>query len=301
MRSAHNVPVLMYHHVSPTPGGITSSPENFEAHIAWLARHGYQSLSTAQFAAYLAGQPVPEKSLLITFDDGYLDNWVYAHPILQRYGMRAVLFLVTDWAGDGPVRACAGAGGALPFAPAHADCKPLIDAGRADEVIVRWSEIDAMQRAGTFEIHSHTHTHTRWDKVCASADEKCARMAEELQRSRATLVQRLGKVSDHLCWPQGYFDADYVALARQAGFNHLYTTDAFGQNTPGHDPLHIHRFAVSNRSGTWLGRRIRLAAHPVWGPLFNRWKRWKKQRRAAKSVSFTPSPVTNTPASPRTP
>jgi len=282
MRSAPNVPVLMYHHVSPTSGAITASPENFEAHIAWLAKHGYRSLSTAQFAAYLAGQPIPEKSVLITFDDGYLDNWVYAHPILQRYGMRAVMFLVTGWAADGAVRPCMGSGGELPATPSHADCKPLIDAGRADEVIVRWSEVQAMQAAGTFEIHSHTHTHTRWDKLCDNAQEKRARIAEELHASRATLENRLGSVSDHLCWPQGYFDADYVAIAQQAGFRHLYTTDAFGQNTARHDPLHIYRFAVSNRSGAWLGRRTRLAAHPFWGPLFHRWKRWKKQRRAAK-------------------
>jgi len=280
MRSAHNVPVLMYHHVSPTPGGITTSPENFEAHIAWLVRHGYRSLSAAQFADHLAGQPAPEKSVLITFDDGYLDNWVYAHPILQRHGMRAVMFLVTGWAGDGPVRPCAGSGLVLPPSPGHADCKPLLDAGRADEVIVRWSEVQAMQAAGTFEIHSHTHTHTRWDKLCASAEEKRGRIRAEFRLSRDMLEYRLGSVSDHLCWPQGYFDADYVALAQQAGFRHLYTTDPFGQNTPGHDPLHIHRFAVSNRSGAWLGRRTRLAAHPVWGPLFHRWKRWKKQRRA---------------------
>jgi hypothetical protein len=40
---------------------------------------------------------VPRKSIVITFDDGYLDNWVYAHPILQKYGMHAVVFVVTGW------------------------------------------------------------------------------------------------------------------------------------------------------------------------------------------------------------
>ncbi|MCC3263356.1 polysaccharide deacetylase family protein, partial [Paenibacillus polymyxa] len=58
---------------------------------------GYQSLPTAQFAAYLAGGPVPERAVLITFDDGYLNNWVHAHPVLARHGMRAVLFTITGW------------------------------------------------------------------------------------------------------------------------------------------------------------------------------------------------------------
>ena len=284
MRSAHNVPVLMYHHVSPNQGSITASPEHFEAHMAWLAKNGYRSLTTAEFAGHLAGRSVPDKSVLITFDDGYLDNWVYAHPILKRYGLHAVMFLVTGWAGDGPVRPCLGESADLPAAPAHPQCKPMIDSGRADEVIVRWSEVDAMLAAGTFEIHSHTHTHTRWDKVCTSVTEKRDRIAEEFTLSRMTLQRRLGGVSSHLCWPQGYFDADYVELAQEAGFDHLYTTDAFGQNIVGHDPLHIHRFAVSDRSAAWLGRRTRLAADPVWGPLFNRWKRWKKERRAARKA-----------------
>ena len=94
-----------------------------------------------------------------------------------------------------------------------------------------------------------------------------------------TLMRRLGSVSDHLCWPQGYFDDDYVAAARQAGFRHLYTTDPFGQNAPGADPEHIYRFAVRNQGGGWLNRRIWLSRDPFWGPRFHAWKAWKKRLR----------------------
>ena len=107
-RSAPNVPVLMYHHVTPAGGMIAATPDVFEDQIARLARAGYQSLSADQFAACLAGAPVPERSVLITFDDGYLNNWVHAHPVLARHGMRAVLFIITGWIGDGPVRPHAG-------------------------------------------------------------------------------------------------------------------------------------------------------------------------------------------------
>ena len=154
--------------------------------------------------------------MLITFDDGYLNNWVHAHPVLARHGMRAVLFIITGWIGDGPVRPHAGQGGPLPATPDHDACKQLVAAGRADEVMLRWSEIEAMRAAGTFEFHSHTHTHTRWDKECAGdVQAKRARIADELRLSREALAGRLGSVSDHLCWPQGYFDADYVAAARE--------------------------------------------------------------------------------------
>ena len=112
-------------------------------------------------------------------------------------------------------------------------------------------------------------THTRWDKECAGdVQAKRARIADELRLSREALAGRLGSVSDHLCWPQGYFDADYVAAAREAGFRHLYTTDPFGQNTPGADPEHIYRFAVRNRGGSWLNRRIWLSRDPFWGPRY---------------------------------
>lgn len=279
MKRAPTVPVLMYHHVSPSSGMITSSPSNFESQIRWLASNGYTALTTAQFAEHMKGKPAPEKSVLITFDDGYLDNWVYAYPVLRKYGYTATIFLVTSWVGDGPARMHAGQGGAVPPTPSHNDGKALIAQGRTDDVILRWSEIDVMRADGVFEFHSHTHTHTRWDKHAADVHEKRERMAMEFAASRDTLRERLGDVSAHLCWPQGYFDDDYIELARAAGFQYFYTTDAYGQNQPGSNIEHIYRFAVRNREGSTLGRRTRLAAHPLLGPWYNQWKAWKRARR----------------------
>ncbi|AZY49538.1 polysaccharide deacetylase family protein [Bordetella avium] len=277
-KNAPSVPVLMYHHITPEGGMIAATPEVFEAQIASLAAAGYQSLSADQFAAYLAGGEVPEKSVLITFDDGYLNNWVHAHPVLKRHGMKAVIFLITGLIGDGPARPSPGQ--ALPADVDHDTSKRLIAAGRADEVMLRWSEVRAMIEAGTFEFHSHTHTHTRWDKECgADVSAKRRHIAQELDDSRATLIERLGSVSDHLCWPQGYFDADYLQAAREAGFRHLYTTDPLGQNRPGSDPAHIYRFAVRNRAGGWLKRRIWQSRGRLVGPVFHAWKKLKKRLR----------------------
>lgn len=268
--SFRTVPVLMYHHVSNSPGMITITPEYFEEHVAWLAREGFTTLDGAGLASFLAGEPVPEKSVVLTFDDGYLDNWVYGHPILARYGMRAILFVVTGNVHDGAVRAHAGQRRELPATPEHRACEAAIEAGRADEVTVRWSEIEAMRKAGTFDIHSHTHTHTRWDKLCADPLEKRQRLARDLEQSRMALRERLGGASDHLCWPQGYFDEDYLAEARSQGFRHLYTTDPVGQNKPGTNPEHIHRITAKNEPGRWLKRRLWLARHRVLGPLYDK-------------------------------
>ena len=280
MKYAHCVPVLMYHHVSPAKDMITTSPENFERQIAGLAKHGYRALSTDEFAGFLAGQPVPAKSVLITFDDGYLDNWVYAHPILKKYNMLATMFIVTGLIGEGSPRPVAGDTQDLPEMISHKRGKAMIAAGNTDPVMVRWSEVHAMREAGTFEFHSHTDTHTRWDLTCATREDCLAKMKQELERSRESLQQQFGSVSEHFCWPQGYFEKDYVELAQDAGFSYLYTTIAHGQNVSGSDPAHIYRFAVRNRGFYWLRQRICLAAHPVIGPLYNRWKLWKRSKRA---------------------
>lgn len=271
------VPVLMYHHVTPAGGFINAMPDHFRDHLAWLKRHGYRSLTGQQFAAHLAGEPAPARSVLITFDDGYLDNYVYAWPLLKEYGFNALIFLVTSWIGDGPARAHTGHNGQLPQTPDHTECMRRLEQCQTDDFSLRWSEVKKMQESGVCEFHSHTHTHTRWDKQ--DPDHKNQRMRQELLQSRACLTENLGQCSDHLCWPQGYFDRDYVDIATESGFRHLYTTRAFGSNRPGSDPTAIFRFAVRDTSGASVGRRIQIAAHPVLGPLFNAWKRWKRGQR----------------------
>lgn len=280
MKHAHSVPVLMYHHVSPAKDMITTSPENFERQIRGLAKGGYHALSTEEFAGFLAGKPVPAKSILITFDDGYLDNWVYAHPVLKKYKMQATMFIVTGIIGDGPVRPVHGESPSLPEMIPHRLSKTMVAAGDSDPVMLRWSEVDAMRKAGTFEFHSHTDTHTRWDQICTNRQDCLDQMKLELSRSRETLQAKMGFVSDHFCWPQGYFAEDYVRLAQDAGFKYLYTTFAHGLNLRGNDPAHIYRFAVRNRGFYWLCQRIWLASHPWIGPLYNRWKLWKRAKRA---------------------
>ncbi len=263
MKNARSVPVLMYHHISPSPGLVTTTPENFADQMRGLAKAGYKTLGADDFAAYLAGQPVADRSVVLSFDDGYLDNWVYAHPVLEQYGFTALLFVATDWIKDGPARAHAGQPSiTLPATPEHNVCKQLISDGLSDQAIVRWSEIEAMQRAGSFEFHSHTHTHTRWDKTCSGPAEKRIALARDLEASRAVLSQRLGKVSDHLCWPQGYFDADYLEVARDAGFKHFYTV-APGANPPGGKAEHIKRIVVKDKPASWLLSRLWIYRHPM--------------------------------------
>ncbi|WP_031363800.1 polysaccharide deacetylase family protein [Caballeronia sordidicola] len=267
---ARSVPVLMYHHVSPAAGAVTVSPEHFADQMAMLAREGYTTLGARAFSEYLAGKRVPAKSVVLTFDDGYLDNWVHAHPVLAEHGFTALGFLVSGWVASGPVRpnaADSASAESLPNLLGHSAAKAAIEAGETDRAVMRWSEIDAMRQAGTFEFHSHTHTHTRWDRVSANASSKRASLRDDLLQARAALAQHLGDVSDHLCWPQGYFDTDYVEEAQAAGFRHLYTVEP-GTNRRHGDPARILRLDVRDKPAAWLKSRLWVHSRPLLSRLY---------------------------------
>ncbi|EFO8017757.1 polysaccharide deacetylase family protein, partial [Escherichia coli] len=82
-------------------------------------------------------------------------------PVLQAFGLRVHIFLVTGLIGDGPARQHEESGGRHMFS--HRECETLIAQGRADDVMLRWSEVREMSRSGLVEFHLHTHTHRRWD------------------------------------------------------------------------------------------------------------------------------------------
>ncbi|MCC6473466.1 MAG: polysaccharide deacetylase family protein [Burkholderiales bacterium] len=257
--TASALPVLMYHHVTEKPGLVTVHPRTFREQMAHLAGAGWKTAGCRDLEAFLAGAELPDKSVLLTFDDGYLDNYVYAHPVLLEFGLHAAIFLVTGWIGDGPARRHAGMGGDVPECPDHREAMAAIGAGRADRVMLRWSEVEAMRSAGSFEFHSHTHGHRRWDRDFADSAARRRALAEDLGRSRAALAARLAS-SAHLCWPYGYREAGYAEVAREAGFRFLYTVER-GANTRDTPPEAIRRVVVKDRAGAWFASRLTLYGH----------------------------------------
>jgi len=261
--SARALPILMYHHVSPNPGLVTVSPPTFRKQMAWLREHGWWTVGCDEVSAFLDGEPLPGKSVLITFDDGYLDNWVHAHPVLKEFGLSAAIFLITGWIGDGPVR------DATADCPSHKDCMAAARAGEQARVMLNWAEVAAMRHAGTAQFHSHTHSHTRWDQLYPPGAARLAALAKDLAASQRTLSERLGGASRHLCWPQGYYEPDYFAVAAAAGFDTLYTTEK-RVNVPTGDRRRMGRIVIKERADTWFARRLALFSSPFWGGLYVR-------------------------------
>ncbi|HVB34899.1 MAG TPA: glycosyltransferase [Patescibacteria group bacterium] len=98
------VPVLLYHNVGPLRPGtnprMTISAETFEGQIRWLRRHGYTGIRPSDWLAWCReGKRLPEKPVMITFDDAFADFTKYVLPILDRYGFTSAIFVVQDWVG----------------------------------------------------------------------------------------------------------------------------------------------------------------------------------------------------------
>ena len=152
-----DVPIIMYHSVGTVDPRwqwhfLTIPWQAFEDHLAFLQARGYRSITLAEFHAFKTGQAsLPAKPVVFTFDDGYLDNWVFAAPLLQRYGFRGTIFVNPDFVDPGET------------------CRPTLEDCRAGRVreedlpglgFLSWAEMRAMERSGVMDIQSHAMTHT---------------------------------------------------------------------------------------------------------------------------------------------
>lgn len=152
-----NIPVLMYHGVSDDLGKVPygfllQATDQFEACMRYLVRNGYTTITLKQLYDHLRDRkPLPPKSIVLTFDDGYLDNWVYVYPILKKYGLKGTIFVVTDFVDPEP------------------GCRPNLFDVEAKRVprselkwwgYLSWAEMRSMEADGVMDIQAHTGTHT---------------------------------------------------------------------------------------------------------------------------------------------
>jgi len=243
------VPVLMYHHVAPHPGDtVTVTPEVFEGQMRHLAESGYRTLKLSELMAYISGDlQLREPAVVVTFDDGWLDNYLYAYPALQRYGINATIFLVTgrmEQASERPVSP-------LPASvPSHNASKALIQQDAADKVVLTWDMAREMASSGLVEFHSHTVSHL-----------KCHELPEEVLRreiidSKRVMEERLGTPTPYFCWPYGKYTEKGVQIASEAGYKAIFTVEP-GVVLPGSDPFHIGRI-VTKDSVSWFRSKLRI-------------------------------------------
>ena len=248
-----SIPVLMYHHVLPNEGFIASSVENFEKQMKFFSDNGWKTLSANEFYLYKIGElKLAKKSVLITFDDGWRDNYVYAYPILKKYNLKATLFVVTEWIEQ------ASNTQEYPYAEInHKMCKKRITT-HPRAVMCTWKELIEMQ--DVFDIHSHTHTHrdTYFGELA---------WVEEFKKSKHMLHDKMNITSKHLCWPRGNYTNVLIQSAQKFNFDMLYTTKR-GINRADGRITEIKRIAAK-KDEKWLKKNLFIFSNTFLGKLYS--------------------------------
>lgn len=246
--SDRSVPVLMYHHVAPTDREINVYPDVFEDQLRVLSRKGWKTLTGDEFLGFLKNpSEAPKKCVLITFDDGFADNYVYAYPLLRKYGMRAMIFVATGFIADDDVKR----EGFVPLS--HDKAWKLAFTDRRSESMCTWKELKEMQQSGAIDIQSHGHSHLIPQYI---AQKKYQDVMDDLNAGKKALQERLSKDVRHLAWPKGCYDEQAIEIAGGLGYEALYTVDR-GSNTR-EDLKAVHRLPVKIRNGRWLARKASI-------------------------------------------
>lgn len=144
------IPILTFHSVRRRKlgelGDLSLEEEVFDAGLRALARGGYRTITAEQLVDHLQdGASLPPRPILLTFDDGYLDNWTIAAPRLAAYGLRATVFVATDSIRPGETPR-----------PTSGECDDPPESGWLNE-----AELREMERRGVFEVQCHTASHAR--------------------------------------------------------------------------------------------------------------------------------------------
>ncbi len=222
--------VLMYHMVREHIAGakfnkLRVMPNHFEQQIKWLSEQDFHFVTMHQLYANWGYHP--DKTIAITFDDGYADNLINALPVLKKYNACATVYVVVDrhdrdWS---------------TYKKAHHNTGEL-----AKEPKLTDDQVQIMVDSGLIEIGSHTLTHAN---LSAIGD---AQRQTEMTESRLVLQHLTGQAIDSFAYPFGiYTDVD-VRAAKQAGYVTAVTTiEGVDEQLPKPDFLQLKRIKVSGK------------------------------------------------------
>jgi peptidoglycan/xylan/chitin deacetylase (PgdA/CDA1 family) len=206
------LPVVMYHHISPKAklwSDYVLSVDELESDLVYLKQNGYESITMEQlYAWYDGGEELPERPVLITFDDGYESTEVYAEPLLKAYGFTGVVAVI------GSV------------------CQQYTDVPdhMLDYSHMSWGAVAEMSRRGTFEVQCHT-----WNMHKLGARKGCTKKAgegsasykETIRADFSLFLDRCEEYGVELCggiaYPFGAWCDDTREVARELGFRAAFT------------------------------------------------------------------------------
>jgi peptidoglycan/xylan/chitin deacetylase (PgdA/CDA1 family) len=217
------VPMLAYHQVGEADDIYSVTASQFEEQMEYLQRNGYHAISLEDlFNSYEGKGDLPEKPVIITFDDGYADNYLTALPIMEKHNMSATVFIVPSLIGT------------LDY--------------------LSWEQVVQMQERHT-EIGSHTMSHAGMNEISA------AEQRLEAATSKAALEQQLGKSIQFFAYPYGQFSTTAEQILKETGYKGACTGIA-GLNDKNTNSYALRRINVPQpKYGLWEFRLRLLRAH----------------------------------------
>lgn len=230
--AADSVPVLNYHQINDRDeNALTVHTDQFEAQMKYLADNGYHVITPLEMIeAWDKGSPLPEKPVIITFDDGYADNYRNAFPILQKYQLKGTIFLISDYVSTYPN-------------------------------YLTWTQINEMQDSGLIDFESHTLSHEQLDGT--SPEETW----NQLDGSKKALEWHLGKDINFLAYPCGSYDEELQQLVKKAGYLGAFTVN-YGLADKGENHYVLDRVPIFGCTNHTLMRfKLRLQYTPIFAPL----------------------------------
>lgn len=221
-----DIPILNYHKIDDSYNHCLSlTSDEFTEQMSFLHENGYHSITPDQLMAYLKyGKSLPDKPVLITFDDGYADNYANAYPILKRYGFTATIFIVTGLVGK-------------------------------DTRYLSWEQARQMQKDG-FVFGSHTVSHT------PLTDLNEGQIHNELTESQRVIEQELGVRPYYFAYPTGTYSQSIERLVKKAGYKAAFTI-RYGQVGIESDLYALERIPIFHGNQSYRNFFIRFKGAPI--------------------------------------
>lgn len=220
IKYAKEIPVLAYHHIlrdeenlHPQNGSIISL-DLFEEHMKYIHDEGYKTITLRELELFLKGElKLPQRSLLITFDDGYKSNIVYAYPILKKYNLKATLFIISGYTTEETVE----------FNPQILQ-------------YASWEELAAS--TDVFEYGGHTHNFHRMDNGQSYLITKPIEAVKEDLRKNLEIIK-----GPYFAYPYGHYNDETLEALTELGYKLAFTVDE-GNAKPGEHTLKIKRRGI---------------------------------------------------------
>ena len=202
------IPIIMYHHIledSRLLGDYVISPGQLESDLDYLQELGYTTVLPSEVEAFVRGEgTLPEKPIMITFDDGNKSNYIYAYPILQERGMKGVISVIGI----------------------HSETYSKNGDGNVNYAHATWDELREMADSGVFEIGNHTynlHEEAAPRRGITRRDEEGLKdyrrvIFDDLSKNQELLFQATGSYPKVFAYPFGFIDKDADAVLDELGF-----------------------------------------------------------------------------------